>query len=61
VQAITARLSANLTLDLSKHLYDQAGVIASFFENVFSIGLASSFALTRLISLEWLNHLLPIL
>ncbi len=52
VQAITARLSANLTLDYQGNSYDQAGVIASFFENVFSIGAGLKFALTRLISLE---------
>jgi Putative beta-barrel porin 2 len=52
VQAITARISANLTVDYQWNYYDQAGVIAAFFENVFSIGAGLKFTITRLISLE---------
>jgi hypothetical protein len=52
VQAITARISANLTVDYQGNYYDQAGVIAAFFENVFTIGAGLKFTLTRLSSLE---------
>jgi hypothetical protein len=52
VQAITARISANLSVDYQGNYYDQTGVIAAFFENVFSIGAGLRFAITRLISCE---------
>ncbi|HET7239146.1 MAG TPA: hypothetical protein VFI76_08960, partial [Terrimicrobiaceae bacterium] len=52
VQAITARISANLSVDYQANYYDQTGVIAAFFENVFGIGAGLRFAITRLISFE---------
>ena len=52
LQTITARISANLTVDYQLNYYDQAGVIAAFFENVFSVGAGLKFTITRLISLE---------
>jgi hypothetical protein len=52
VQAITARISANLTVDYQANYYDQAGVIAAFFENIISIGAGLKFTITRLLALE---------
>lgn len=52
VHAITARISASLNADYLGNYYDQPGVIAPFFENVFGVGAGVKFAATRLIAFE---------
>lgn len=52
IHAITARIAASLTVDYQGNYYDQAGVIATFFENVLSVGAGLRFNITRLIALE---------